>query len=153
MKTRVKILASFAVLLAVFFSIPRIGYSAPNGSRKNLHYGAPPVRLEGKCDLDVMAGPPNWESIRDGDRPITIIILRLYSPVQVRGEKVKYSFNEAVADINEIQLATTNSKLRKKLLSIKKNQRIQVDGTLYHSWTSHQLLPLLMEITAIEQAR
>src|SRR6476661_919601 len=91
---------SFLILFVIF------GVCSSAFAQKCLEYG-PTVTLTGTLQSRVFAGPPNYESIRHGDRKETAIILRLSRPTCTTGKDWP---DLSYRDIREMQLVVFSTK-------------------------------------------
>jgi hypothetical protein len=137
----------FAQLSLLVFLLAA-GFSSASG-QNCLEYG-PSVSLTGTISSRVFAGPPNYESIRRGDRKETAIILTLASPVCTTANDTANSFDVAETDVREVQLVITKPELWKAL---KRSGRkpVVVTGTLFHSHTGHHRTQILIFVAELHQ--
>src|SRR5437763_459337 len=71
------------ILLILFF---QVGISSGKSqSHDCLSYERSVTTLNGVIDRKTFAGPPNYESIKDGDEPETYWILHVNKPICVQG--------------------------------------------------------------------
>src|ERR1700737_3235859 len=97
-----------------------------------LEYEPKVVSLSGTLARETHPGPPNYESIRRGDKPETIWILRLSKPICVPGVD-DISIRED--NQTEVQLALEPEQFKKYRRLI--GQRVVVTGKLFHAHTGH----------------
>ena len=124
------------------------GVSSASG-QNCLEYG-PSVSLTGTLSSRVFAGPPNYESIKRGDRKETAIILTLASPVCTTANDTANSFDVAETDVREVQLVITKPELWKAL---KRSGRkpVVVTGNLFHAHTGHHRTQVLIFVAGLHQ--
>lgn len=118
-------------------------------AQKCLEYG-PTITLDGTLRDRVFAGPPNYESIKRGDRKETAIILTLTAPVCVNGEDPMSVSGPSETGIREMQLVVATpaqwSAVRRLM-----RKRATVTGTLFHAHTGHHRTKVLIEVTGIRK--
>jgi hypothetical protein len=110
-------------------------------------YG-PTITLSGTLRSRVFAGPPNYESIKRGDRKETAVMLTLTAPIWVTGEDPMGILGPSETNIREVQLVvsqTAHWKTVRRLL----RKRASVTGTLFHAHTGHHRTKVLIEVTGI----
>jgi hypothetical protein len=104
------------------------------------------VTLEGSLGTQTFPGPPNYESIAAGDRPETVLVLRLDAPVCV--DAASDGMSDAVASVETIQLALRGPE---QFASMRKlvGRRIRLTGSLFGAISAHHHTPVLLEEIAI----
>jgi hypothetical protein len=114
-----------------------------------LDYG-PTVSLTGKLQSKIFAGPPNYESIKRGDRKERAIIVTLIAPICTSSSSSD-SFDTPEANIRAVQLVITESS-HWKTVEGRLGRGVIVTGTLFHGHTGHHRTKVLMEVTDIRPA-
>jgi uncharacterized protein DUF4431 len=108
------------------------------------------VTLTGTISSNVFAGPPNYESIKHGDRKETAIILTLNAPICTNGGGDP-EIDEPESKIRDLQLVITKpadwKTVRRRL-----GKRVTVTGILFHALTGHHRTKVLIDVTNIEAA-
>ena len=125
-----------------------IGLSASASAQQCLGYG-PTVSLSGTMRSKVFPGPPNYESIKRGDRRETAIILSLATPTCTTAGNPANTVDVAETDIREVQLVITKQsdwKLVKRLLG----KPVVLTGTLFHSHTGHHRTKVLLTVAEVK---
>ena len=130
---------AYVLVFAASFGTILTG-SAMAGSARCVAYDPTVVTLSGTLIRMTHAGPPNYESIKDGDAPETYLHLRLATPICTTdaGDGI----NGALDGVTEVQLnltASGYSGLRPRL-----GQRVTVSGKLYAAHSGHHYSPLVM---------
>ncbi len=97
-------------------------------------------------------GPPNYESIEDGDERDIQWILRLSRPMCVSEAAGDELNSEAKSGITEIQLVIGNSADRRRYVPLI-GHRVKVTGTLYSAHTAHHRAAVLLTLKSMEAAR
>ena len=136
-----------SLLITALFLVGSI-YSSASG-QKCLQYG-PTVSLRGTLRSQVFSGPPNYESIKRGDRKETAIILTLVSRTCTSGNSPD-SFDVPERKIREMQLVVTKP-AHWKLVERRMGKRVVITGTLFHANTGHHRTKVLIYVTSIRVA-
>lgn len=108
-----------------------------------LNYEPVPVFLRGELIRKTYPGPPNFESVADGDAAETGFYLRLNKPVCTLESKAD-SDNVAQKNIRLVQLVRDKegyAHWRPKL-----GKTVTVKGTLFSPFTGHHHAALLMTV-------
>lgn len=113
-----------------------------------LSYEPAEVSLTGRITKRVFPGPPNYESVRRGDRPETSWVLHLSRPICVSGNANE--FNTAERGITDVQLILSPEEYRtfRRFVGTRKN--VMVSGTLTHAQTGHHHTTVLLDVTTIK---
>lgn len=107
-----------------------------------LKYEPEVVELKGKVKRVVFPGPPNYESVKDGDQPEPYYVLFLSKGVCVQGDPKDEINSEAEKDIKSMQLMITDYKKYRPLLE----KNVTVQGKLMHSHTGHHHTKVLVQV-------
>ena len=105
-----------------------------------LGYDPEVVQLIGTINKQTFPGPPNYESIRNGDKPETYWVLHLPDTVCTQPS----ADNDGEYKVTDLQLILTRKQyaLYRKFLG----RRVNVTGKLSHAITGHHHTPVLMEV-------
>ena len=141
--TRKTYVRLFALLLLLL-----LNSSGASAQRQEcLAYEPAVVQLIGTINKQTFPGPPNYASIRKGDKPETYWVLHLPDSVcmQPSGD------NDSVDAVTDFQLILTQKQyaLYRKFLG----RRVNVSGKLSQATTGHHHTPVLMEVTGIRNTR
>ena len=101
------------------------------------------VTLTGVLDIRIYPGAPNYESVKKGDRPNKVWLIKLPRPISMDPDPA--SFNESETGIKEIHVILTDLK-GEKALKKHKGGIVTFTGTIFHAHTIHHPLPLLMDV-------
>lgn len=114
-----------------------------------LKYETENIELVGTIFSKVFAGPPNYKSIKAGDRKEMATILKLKSSVCTSADDDPRSFNVAETDIRQIQLVITSPEIWR---TIRKNRGklFRAKGTLFHGHTGYHRTKVLLAVTDLE---
>jgi hypothetical protein len=115
-----------------------------------LAYEPTVVTLRGTLVSKTFPGPPNFESIRNGDKPETYWLLDLPAAVCINEDKVEPDLNPAQEDVREIQLVLKSEwyKQHKALLG----REIVATGTLFGRHTGHHHTSVLLTVHTLMEA-
>lgn len=128
------------LLIACFYS--------PVGAQQCLAYQPNIVSLTGSLHYSrVFPGPPNYESVKKGDRKETALLLRLVKSICAIGNEQR-SHDVPETGIREIQLVVTEPPHWKTIRG-QRGKRVRVTGTLFHAFTGHHRTKVLIFVTNI----
>jgi hypothetical protein len=115
-----------------------------------LSYAPEVVMVVGTLTPKTFPGPPNYESIRNGDRAETDWLVELHSPVCVTEDKADPDLNPSQDRVIEMQLVLDPAayKTYKRLIG----RDVIVSGTLFGAHTGHHHTPVLVTVKSIEIA-
>lgn len=128
--------------LAVFLTIVTQAVFAAEPCFK---YEPEVVELTGKVERVVFPGPPNYESVKDGDRPESYYVLFLPKSVCVQGDPKDEMNSETEKNIKSMQLIISDYKKYRPLLG----KKVTVKGTLMHAITGHHHTNVLLEVESM----
>ena len=111
-------------------------------------YGPASVSLHGTLLQKTFAGPPNYEDIRKGDKPETLWLLKLDSPICVSQDKSDPDLNPKQNDVREVELVLNNDVTGR--LNLRLSQRVVATGTLFGAHTGHHHTPVLLTVTYLD---
>jgi hypothetical protein len=113
--------------------------AAPLGSPAECHaYGADSVTVSGRLVRRVYPGRPNYESVTSGDRPDTVLVLRLDRPLCTRDS----AEHRGRARVAEVQLYLTAADFRAALSAT--GQHLTLRGVLLGADFGWHHLPVLL---------
>ena len=111
-----------------------LDYEQPIHLLKTAFYEPVEVEVSGLLHEAIYPGPPEYTSVKTGDRPEKVVFLTLSEPINVEiKEGEEDSFNEPEKGVRELQVVFSDSK--PSVDQIKK--KISLKGTLYHAHTAH----------------
>ncbi len=126
-----------------------LGSCSSASGQKCLEYG-PTVSLTGTLRSQVFPGPPNYESIKRGDRKETAITLTLVARACTAGTDHQ-GFDVPETGIRETQLVIMKD-ARWKTVRRLMGKRAIVTGTLFHAHTGHHRTKVLIDVASIRPA-
>lgn len=132
-----------------FFLITATLAHAVNSQKRIIvHYEPEVVELRGTLEIQTFPGPPNYESIKDGDKTETSWYLRLPNTIDVLPTDPKSLNNSEVErNVKILQLAIGfNNSVWRKLDFISKGTSASVRGTLYHRSNGHHHSRVLLSV-------
>jgi len=115
-----------------------------------LSYEPAAMSINGTLTRKTFAGPPNYESVRKGDRAETNWLIELHSPVCVFEDKTDPDLNPSQDRVSEIQLVLTREEYQmyKEMVG----REVIAKGTLFGAHTGHHHTPVLLTTKSIELA-
>ena len=126
-----------------------------------LHAQSPPaclayepsvVQLTGTIVRRTFPGPPNYTSVKQGDRPETAWLLILRQPICVQAVKDDSGMYPAEADIHEIQFSFADPDGFKRYSDlVGTGKTVVVTGTLFGAHTGHHHTPVLMVVKTLSK--
>ncbi|MFQ5431235.1 MAG: DUF4431 domain-containing protein [Nitrospinota bacterium] len=129
------IIGSIAAI--TFISSPTLADTEKD--RKCLEYSFTDVTLTGRVYRELYAGPPNYESIKGGDMPFSVLILKLDNPICVIAEPDD-ELNATVYNVKEVQINRGGMTDSKDVVKHHKgiiNKKVVVTGSFYHRHTGY----------------
>ena len=114
-----------------------------------LSYEPAEVRLSGTISKQVVPGPPNYESVRKGDKPETIWILTLDKPVCVTGNTD--DVNEPEQNVTDLQLVLQPNHFAQLNKMTGRKVEVVSLGKLFHGHTAHHRTKVLLDVKEIEK--
>ena len=114
-----------------------------------LAYDPAEVTVTGRILRKTFPGPPNYQSVRRGDKPETIWILHLDKPVCVTGNTDET--NEPEQRVTDLQLVLDGTEYRRFRYFIGGRIRVLATGKLFHAHTAHHRTSVLLEVEDIEK--
>lgn len=102
------------------------------------------VSLVGKIWRETFPGPPNYESIEEGDEPETVWVLTLDQPRCILGVSMETGKTYQIGRITRFQLALTPEQYNKHRRILEK--RAKVNGKLFQAVSGHHHTKALIEV-------
>ena len=132
------------VLVMAFFAHVNTAATPLRPAPKTYQYEPHVETLTGVLDTRIYPGLPNYESVREGDRPNKVWLIKLRHPISMAPGPEPASF-ERETGIREIHVILTDLKGQNELKA-QKSKTVTVTGTIFHAHTIHHPLPLLMDV-------
>lgn len=130
--------------LSVFALLLLVCGTAAQAQGNCLSYDPAEVNLTGTILRKTFPGPPNYQSIKRGDRAETIWILHLDSPVCVTGNTDE--INEPEQRVTDVQLVLDGAEFARFRKFTGGRVRVRATGKLFHAHTAHHRTSVLMEV-------
>src|SRR3990167_8533425 len=133
-----------SLILAIIFSLSSLSIA----KNQKVYFEPKVVDLEGTIRTLKFPGPPNYESIKNGDADETGPYLILKNPIDIKlVPKIQIGNDEPENNVKFIQLAVSNDNDWKK---VKEGNYVHVTGTLFHALTGHHHARILLLINKIK---
>jgi hypothetical protein len=134
--------AGLLILFLTTYSVGQTGTSVPC-----LSYEPAVVKIAGSLERKTVPGPPNYESVRNGDRSETYWFVKLSRPVCVGEDEKEPDLNPAKMGVGSIQLVLSPEAYAayKELVG----KRVMVSGTLFGAITGHHHTPVLLTVRTL----
>ena len=113
-----------------------------------LSYEKVSVQLTGRIVIKTFPGPPNYESIEEGDKPERTWILHLSKPICMKADE-DFEFNVAESRVSDIHLSLDADQFR-QLRTIMGKGAVTLTGTLFHRFNAHHHTAVLMRVISIK---
>jgi Domain of unknown function (DUF4431) len=107
--------------------------------------------IVGTLTRKTFPGPPNYESIKDGDRPETYWYVIPATALCVAGTPGDAVNGKDLADITIVQLTLLHDEYTTHARLLGKN--VNVTGTVSAAITGHHHAPVVLEVATLELAR
>jgi hypothetical protein len=116
--------------------------------------GEPAIeKITGLTYKKTFPGPPNYESIKQGDMPETRTILKLDNPICIIMPDMSDITDKSVMrDIKEVSLFFPENDVYKKYKRLK-HKRVLVTGEIWAAYTGHHHTPILITVLDISPAK
>lgn len=103
------------------------------------------LKLPGTLTERTFAGPPNYDSVAEGDRPEKVLVLHLATPMCTKADN-NDAIDAPVAKATDVQLVFTgDAAARYRHLQPLLGSLVQCQGTLLSAISGHHHTPVLMQ--------
>lgn len=136
-----------------------VNISLAYGANPILHYEPAIVELAGTIEQQTFPGPPNYESIAEGDKIEKGWYLRLFEPVDIVETKNDdpSANSETERNVKIMHLTWHRSpKLKEAIRSVTKTKtkrKVRLKGHLFHRLTGHHHSRVLMWVDQLEEIK
>ena len=113
-----------------------------------LSYEPAVVTLSGTLVSKTFPGPPNYESVKKGDRPETSWFLDLPESVCVNESETEPDLNPKQSGIHEIQLVLQPEQYQRHKGMV--GRKVLATGTLFGEHTGHHDTPVLLTVRTLD---
>ena len=117
--------------------------------KKCLPYEPAEVSLIGKLVRKTFPGPPEYESIRKGDKPEIFWLIQLRGPLCTNEDAENPELNPAYDDVREVQLVVVPAQYRRYKNLV--GQEVEATGTLFGEHTIHHRTAVLLTVKDIQK--
>ena len=138
-----------AVGIALFSFAVGSCRAQPHKTSTCLFYESASVNLTGTLIRSTFPGPPNYESIQNGDAKETYWLLKLAAPVCVDEDKSQPNLDPPQKNVQVIQLVFPDPKIYQKDKTLV-GRKITASGTLFGAISGHHHTPVLLTVSDIE---
>ena len=141
--------------MIIYFLLLSFLYLSSFAEAPAFNYGTKNIELEGTLDLQTFPGPPNFESIENGDEVEKHFYLKLDQAVDViplKGAPSTENDGETERNVKVMQLSINaeNDKLWSQFRKIGKGGHVKIIGTLFHRFTGHHHSRVLLNVDKVE---
>ena len=141
-----------ATIIAVTLLIPApisLGQTPPQS--QCLSYDPAVVTLSGTLARKTFPGPPNYESLKKGDKPETSWFLDLPADICVNVDPAQPDMNPRQSGIREIQLVLTPEQYKRSKDMVR--SKVVATGTLFGEHTAHHHASVLLTVQTLENPK
>jgi hypothetical protein len=114
-----------------------------------LSYEPAVVTLSGTLVRKTFPGPPNYKSVKKGDKPETSWFLDLPESVCVNEDKTEPDLNPKQSGIHEIQLVLQPEQYQRHKGMV--GRQVLATGTLFGEHTGHYHSPVLLTVRTLDE--
>ena len=140
--------AAIIAAMNLIWTNSAMGQSTPQS--QCLSYEPAVVTLSGTLVRKTFPGPPNYESVRKGDRPETSWFLDLSEGVCVNESTTEPDLNPKQRGIREIQLVVKPEQYQQHKGMV--GRKVLASGTLFGEHTGHHRTPVLLTLRTLDEA-
>ncbi|SRR5579872_805547 len=139
--------AGIIALTSLVLTNSVVGQARPQS--KCLSYEPAVVTLSGTLVRKTFPGPPNYESVKKGDKPETSWFLDLPESVCVNEDKADPDRNPKQSAVREIQLVLQPQQYAQHKSLV--GTRVSATGTLFGEHTGHHHTPVLLTVRTLDE--
>jgi hypothetical protein len=141
----------FVTIVFLLFLLSSAGSFTQVAAKSHcLSYEPSVVKLTGTLVRKTFPGPPEYTSVRRGDRPEVYWLVNLAQPVCVDEDKAQPDLNPAHKDIRTVQLVVFSELYKKYKYMV--GGRVVATGTLFGEHTAHHRTPVLLTVVSLAKA-
>ncbi len=121
-----------------------------------MHYYTPEVMaLEGKLVFETFPGPPEYSSIKNGDKPERYWLLKLDHPISISSKNGNDSegLYPLERNVRILQLTMDFDRVTPRKLGFEKDRKFKITGTLFHRITIHHVSRVLIDVQEARKLR
>lgn len=139
--------AGIIAVIILMWTTSAIGQSTSQS--QCLSYEPAIVTPSGTLVRKIFPGPPNYESVKKGDRHETSWFLDLPESVCVNESKTEPELNPKQSGIHEIQLVLQSEQYQQHKGMV--GRKVLATGTLFGEHTGHHHTPVLLTVRALDE--
>jgi hypothetical protein len=124
-----------------------LGLGVGDAAARCLSYEPAQVTLVGILTSRTLPGPPNYQSIAQGDYPETVFVLKLNEPICVSGDPSSRLNRKSHSRVTEVQLLTRDVDPRRFL-----NKQVRASGSFFSAHTGHHRTPVVLTVAKLRAA-
>jgi hypothetical protein len=132
----------------VFLFCAALGLPGQAAEDTCLKYEPTTIELTGIMKQVTFPGPPNYQSVREGDKPERCWVLYPQKTICVDGDP-NNTINVAERNVKSLQLIINGYDKYRSLLG----QKVRVKGELMHAITGHHHTSVLINVKEIRKAQ
>jgi hypothetical protein len=136
------------IVAILFFFASALGFGQVTAC---LHHEPSVVKLQGTLTRKTFPGPPEYESVRTGDKPEIYWLLVLSAPICVDADKAEPSLFPAQENIRSMQLVVGPGDYKRYRSLVGK--RVVAEGTLFGQHTAHHYTAVLLTVNKLAKAK
>ena len=145
-----KYLAATIIAVPLLISPPRsLGQTPPQS--QCLSYEPAVVTVSGTLVRRTFPGPPNYESVKKGDKPETSWFLDLPADLCVDEDRARPDLNPRQSAIREIQLVLTPEQYQRRKGMV--GSKVVATGMLFGEHTAHHHTSVLLMVQTLEKRK
>ncbi len=121
-------------------------------ANQHVNFEPTKVELSGHIQVQVFPGPPNYESIKNGDEIERHFYLALNNPVDVLltvNDKKSNINSENIYNVKILQLVIMNENYMPILQRMGVTDKVKIIGTLFQRHTGHHHSRVLLQVEQI----
>ena len=123
-------------------------------ARRVVRYETEIAAVTGRLERQTFAGPPNYESIADGDQIERGWYVRLNEPVDVVAQSPDpVNGTKTEENVKIMQLVTTTTEQKKFLTETSSGAMLRIRGSLMHAITGHHHSRVLVVVNSAQLAQ
>ena len=133
--------------LLIFYVLSPVFANAEAGANQRVvHYDPSITEISGILERQTFPGPPNYESIQNGDDMERGWYLMLDHSIDVVALAIPNSNDESERNVKVMQIVVMNDDHEKVLRSTPSGAQLTIRGTLFHRLTGHHHSRVLVEV-------
>jgi hypothetical protein len=140
-----------SILTAIMVLAGSVSANAALSPEPCFHFEPAPASIVGKLVVKTFPGPPNYESVKAGDRRETYWFVELREPICLVGTPGDEVNSQSVNGVKLVQLLLLHDEYKSHGQLVGK--KVQATGTFSVGISGHHHTPVLLSITRLEGAK